>query len=164
MMRMHPIEPWLWVGSCPVAPEDSQILATAGIGAILCLQTDDDLKGLGIRWDNIWRCHVAAGLAVERVPIRDFDRRDLAAQVEVALAGLGRAREAASAVDKAVYLHCTAGLNRSTTIAIAALADAYDLSLEDATRRLLAKHPDAVPYVDTLGRWWKVRAREARRR
>ncbi|MFO0749917.1 MAG: dual specificity protein phosphatase family protein [Myxococcota bacterium] len=157
-MRLHQIDPTLWVGSCPVDAEDSRALAAQGIGAVLSLQTDTDLKALGLRWEVLWGSHIAAGLAVERVPIRDFDKKDLGAQVELALAALARLGDGG----RAVYLHCTAGLNRSPTIAIAALAERYDLDPDAASELLMRAHPGAVPYVDALQRWWKVRARARR--
>ncbi|MCC6623506.1 MAG: dual specificity protein phosphatase family protein [Deltaproteobacteria bacterium] len=153
--RFHLVEPGLWVGSCPTGAESSRALAAAGVGAVLSLQTDDDLRALGLRWEVIWGAHVAAGLAVARVPIRDFDKRHLAASVEDALAALEELAEGG----RGVFVHCTAGLNRSTTIVIAALAARHDITLDEAARRLMAAHPDAFPYVDALERWWKRRGR-----
>jgi len=155
MSRFHLVEPGLWVGSCPTGTESSRALAAAGVGAVLCLQTDEDLRALGLRWEVIWGAHVAAGLIVERVPIRDFDKRDLSTRVEPALAAL----EGLAEGGRGVYVHCTAGLNRSPTIVIAALAARHGLSLDEAHARLMAAHPDAVPYVDALTRWWKKRGR-----
>lgn len=161
LTREYPIyqlDPTLWVGPCPIADEDSRALAAKGIGGVLALQSDDDLHALGLRWEVLWRSHVAAGLVAERVPIRDFDKKDLGTQVEAALEALERLGEGG----RSVFIHCTAGLNRSTTIAIAALADRYDLTLEEARDRLLDAHPKAVPYIDALARWWKVRAKARR--
>lgn len=158
LTRLHLIETGLWVGSCPTRAEHSRWLADQGIGAVLCLQTDTDLQALGLRWEVIWRCHIAAGLLVERVPIKDFDKKDLAAQVEDAVDAALRLRAALEPSGRALFIHCSAGLNRSTTIAIATLVAIHGISLEDAEARLLAAHPNAVPYVDTLTRWLKRRA------
>ena len=148
---IHQIDPELFVGPCPMGPEDSRALAAAGVGGVLSLQTDEDLRALGLRWEVLWGGHVAAGLAVLRVPIRDFDKKNLAASVEDALLALDHLASGG----KPVYVHCTAGLNRSPTIVIAALAKRHRLSLEDATERLMRAHPGAIPYVETLARWAK---------
>jgi len=150
-LEIHAVEPGLWVGPCPIDPDDSRALVAQGVGAILSLQTDEDLRRLGLRWEVVWGGHVAAGLAVSRVPIRDLDRKDLTAHVEAALEALDELAQGG----RGVYVHCTAGLNRSPTICIAALARRHGLSLDDAQARLLAAHPNAVPYIDTLTRWHK---------
>jgi protein-tyrosine phosphatase len=150
--RFHQIEPDLFVGPCPTEPEHSKALAAAGIGALLSLQTDDDLRALGLRWEVLWRSHLAAGLNAERVPIRDFDKRELAARVGDAVAAWQRLSEGG----RAVYIHCTAGLNRSPTMIIAVLALRQQGAVEAAEARLMAGHPGAVPYVDTIAQWWKA--------
>lgn len=150
--RFHRVDSDLYVGPCPTEPEDSRALTAAGVGALLSLQTDEDLRALGLRWEVLWQGHVGAGLAVERVPIRDFDKRDLAAKVGDAVLAWQRLAE----TGRPVYIHCTAGLNRSPTVTIAVLASRHGLSLDDAAVRLMAAHPDAMPYVDALAKWWKA--------
>lgn len=153
--RMHPLDPYeprLIVGPGPTELADVEQLAAAGVTALLSLQTDDDLGARGLRWPTLWQLYVARGIHAVRVPIRDFDRKDLARGIESALAAL----DALLAHHARVYLHCTAGLNRSPTLALAHLY--RTLGPERALAALMERHPDAVPYPDTLTRWWKKRA------
>ena len=106
----------------------------------------------GLHWPTLWQLYTKRGIHAVRVPIRDFDRRDLASQIEAGLAALDALLDAH---DK-VYLHCTVGLNRSPTLALAHLY--RTLGEKDALAALMERHPRAVPYPDSLTRWWKRRA------
>lgn len=149
---LAPYEPRLLVGPGPTELADVDHLASLGVTALLSLQTDDDLGARGLRWATLWQLFTARGIHALRVPIRDFDRKDLARGVEAALEAL----DGLLATNARVYLHCTAGLNRSPTVALAHLY--RTLGPDRALAALMERHPDAVPYPDALTRWWKKRA------
>ena len=150
MSQLGPHAPSLWVGSMPSGPEDLARLVQAGVGAVLSLQTDDDLGERGLRWTTLWQLMSARGLLAERAPIRDFDKKDLLRGIDPALERL----DALLASGRPVYLHCTAGLNRSPTVAIAHLT--RTLGLAEAHTAVMAAHVDAVPYLDVLIKWDKA--------
>lgn len=146
---LAPYEPRLFVGPGPTGLDDVRVLVEHGITGLLSLQTDDDLGSRGLRWSTLWQLYTARGISAVRVPIRDFDRKDLTRSVEAGLAAL----DGLLADHARVYLHCTAGLNRSPTLALAHLY--RTLGPERALSALFERHPDAVPYPDTLTKWWK---------
>lgn len=148
--RLHdlaPFEPRLVVGACPTSVEDVALLASRGVTGLLSLQSDEDLASRGLSWPVLWQVHAAHGIVASRVAIRDFDKRDLLRHLDDAVAAL----DALLAQDRRVYVHCTAGLNRSTTVALAHMSRA--LGLEAALDALFACHPDAIPYADLVVRW-----------
>jgi protein-tyrosine phosphatase len=147
--HLAPYEPRLVVGPGPTEAADIDFLAGHGITGLLSLQSDEDLGVRGLSWDLLWRLYTQRGIDAQRVAIRDFDPRDLAAHIPDALAALDRLL----AVHARVYLHCTAGINRSATLALAHLYRSF--GPERALDVLMERHPSAVPYPDTLSRWWK---------
>ena len=119
-----------------------------GVTHVLCLQTDDDLSSRGLQWSVLWQFYLRLGLEVVRVPIVDFDKRDLLAHLDEGVAAVHGALGAGGKV----YVHCTAGLNRSPTVIIAYLTQHRDLSLEEAVTWVTERH-DCVPYPDVVQDW-----------
>jgi protein-tyrosine phosphatase len=145
---LPPVSP-IVVGSAPWAPEDSEFVRrTLGATALLSLQSDDDLAARGLGWSTLWAIHMRAGLAAERVAIRDFEARDLARHLDAAIA----AGERLLAAGHRLYLHCSAGLNRSPTVAVAIRARILG-TLDAALSELAAVHPEAVVADDILRKW-----------
>lgn len=139
----------LAVGSYPHAPEHMMSLAREhGVTAVLCLQSDEDLASRGIQWSVLWQFYLRLGIEVTRVPITDFDKDDLLHNLDAAVAALA---DGLSAGGK-VYVHCSAGLNRSPTVIIAYLVRHRGMSLEDALEWVTSRHR-CVPYPDVLERW-----------
>lgn len=144
----HAVAERLFVGPCPSSPERIRALRSAGVGALLCLQTDDDLDSLGLQWPLLFRFLMAQGIAAHRSAIVDFDdgalTRGLPAAVE-------RVRDLSHG-GTAVYLHCTAGINRSPTVAIGYLVAHGGLDLDSAWRQVTERRPSA-PNRMALERW-----------
>ena len=143
----------LWLGSYPQSPEDVLHLKKQGVTAILNLQSDDDFSQRGIRWDLFWAFYVRQGLSVERVPIVDFEPDDLRRHLAQAVASLQGLIEAGHCV----YVHCTAGLNRSPTTVIAWLMQTRSLGMEEAVSFVSARR-EVVPYPEVLS-WWEQKNR-----
>jgi protein-tyrosine phosphatase len=139
----------LAVGSHPHAPEHMMALARQhGVTSVLCLQSDDDLASRGLQWSVLWQFYMRLGLDVIRVPITDFDKKDLLAHLDAAVAALHDAL-----VDGGkVYVHCSAGLNRSPTVIIGYLVKHRGMALEEAVAWISEKHR-CVPYPDVLEAW-----------
>jgi len=137
------------VGSYPAGPEDYAHLKDAcGVRAVLSVQTDDDLKMWGLSPGAAWRLAMASGLAVERVPIVDFREDALKAGLVGALGVLHALVEE----EGVVYLHCTAGVNRSPTLALAYLMLREGWSAAEALERGREARPQIDPYPAVL-RW-----------
>lgn len=132
----------LVVGSCPRAPRDLAVLqAEAGVSALLSLQHDECLERQEIDYPNHLRHGRTLGLTLARVPLRDFDpedqRRGLPDAVR-ALRGLLRQRHR-------VYVHCTAGINRSPLVVLAYLILIEGQTVEAATALLQRARPEICP-------------------
>jgi protein-tyrosine phosphatase len=108
----------LIVGEYPAQAEDAEWLSRhLGVTAVLNLQTDDDLAGLGVDWEELQQAYSRLGIEVRRVEIRDFDPDDLALHLPRAVRELRDLLDAGHTV----YLHCTAGVGRSASVATAYL-------------------------------------------
>ena len=139
----------LWVGPCPHDPEFIRALKQVhGLTGLVNLQTDADLESMGLAWPLMWRFLMSVGISAQRVIITDFDDRSL-------LAGLD---EAVSAVNDMIsgghmtYLHCTAGVNRSPTTAIAWLTRHGGLSIDDAWDQVTSRRR-CMPNRKVLQDW-----------
>ena len=137
----------LLVSSAPHSTEDVGELAAHGVTAVLSLQTDDDLTDNGLRWEQLERWYSSTGITARRVPIRDYSAEDLAARLDAAVAEL----VALLAAGHCVCVHCTAGINRSPTVALAYLVKVQGLSLVDALNLVTAARPRVQPYLRAIG-------------
>jgi protein-tyrosine phosphatase len=152
--RLHdltPFEPRLAVGPAPRTLEDVRRLAEHGITGLVSLRSDEDLRAYGLQWPVLWQLLVSHGIHPARVPIRDFDATDLRRHLDAGLAAL----DSHFQEGRRVYLHCTAGLNRSPTLALAHLT--RSLGPVAALSALEACLPHALPEVALVTRWWKAR-------
>jgi protein-tyrosine phosphatase len=140
------VRPNLFVGNAPQREEDSSALVAHGVSAVLCLQTDDDLAQSGLRWAQVEEWHIRHGLVTSRVPILDFSSDAVVAQMDETLAALGTLLDDGHVV----YLHCSAGINRSPTIAIAYLVRTEGLSVAAALEAVRAVRPVVRPYMRAL--------------
>ena len=108
------ILPTLFIGRAPATPADVAGLKRRGISAVLSLLTDDDLAALGLSWIRLQEWYRAAGIEAHRLPIEDWSAQALIARLDEAVQALDRLL----AVGHTVYLHCTAGVNRSPSVAL----------------------------------------------
>lgn len=143
-----PIIESLWVGSYPQSPEDVLHLKAEGVDAILNLQSDADFAHRAIQWDLFWKFYVSKGFKVVRVSIIDFDPADLDKKLGQAVDALDQLfREG-----RRVYLHCTAGVNRSPTTAIAWMMQHQGMTKDDAVE-LFQSRRSCDPYPEVLEAW-----------
>ncbi len=118
MINFNKIVDHLFVGTCPQTTVDVTRLQQIGITAVLNLQTDNDFNRLRINWPELEHRYQQLGLVLNRVPIMDFNSDDLRQYLPIAVNTLS------DLVNQShnVYLHCTAGQERSPATAIAWLA------------------------------------------
>ena len=147
----HEVATGLWVGPCPNSPERIRAVRAAGITSLVSVQTDWDLTAMGMDWQLLWRFLMAQGISAQRLPIEDFDERALAKGLSQAV----EAVRASHAAGRGTYVHCTAGVNRSPTVAIGYLV-ATGLDLDTAWEQVTSRHPCA-PNRGALERWLEAR-------
>jgi protein-tyrosine phosphatase len=145
----------LWVGAF-VRPEDAKQLQRMGITIVVSLQSDQDFKQNGISLKKLLRALEDANIDLRRVPVEDFDKRGLAGKLPACIAEI----EAALAPGWAkVYVHCSAGINRSPTAAAAYLMKSRGLSAQEAHDYLVERR-DCNPYLDVLEEYETELSRE----
>lgn len=136
----------LFVGSCPRSTTDIDLLIRDyGITAVLCLQTDEDIRYLSLDFERIQASYTSYGITLKRVPIRDFDPVDLREKLPESVRVLMELLEAR----KKVYVHCTAGCWRSPSIIIAFLHCRLGWTLDQAVSHLKNSHP-CTPDVEAI--------------
>ena len=145
MINFSRIQDNLIVGTCPTGVLDVRRLSQAGVGAVFNLQTEMDFAALGIHWPELEHLYVASDIAVYRVPMIDFDEADIARVLPQAV----RSLDNALAAGHRVYLHCTAGRERSPTTAVAWLYWCGGHSLDQALALVREARP-SNPYEDLL--------------
>jgi len=117
-----------YVGQCVRTCKDVEALRKIGITAVVNLQTSEDETYTKIDWPSLEVCYRSRGIEVVRVPVRDFDEKDLADKLPECL----RAVERLIGAGHTVYVHCTAGTGRSPSVAIAYLHWKCGMRLEKA--------------------------------
>ena len=140
----------IFLGACPRGGDHAVFLrGELEVDVVINLQTDEDFRALGLRWESMWRALVSQRLNVLRVPIRDLDARDLATKLGDAVDTVAETLE----MDNRIYLHCTVGINRSPTVAIATLAGPLGMGYEKALEHVRACRPKVVPDEDAIRAW-----------
>ena len=132
----------LVVGSCPRTPSDLDALRVeTRVSAVLSVQHDECLKKQEIDYPRQVRYGRRLGLTMERCPLRDFDPADQWRGLPTAVRGLyGLLRQG-----HRVYVHCTAGINRSPLVVLAYLTLVEGIDLEEAMTLLLYARPEVCP-------------------
>jgi hypothetical protein len=107
------IKPNLVLGSSPSFDKDFQKLKSLNVTAVLSLQTDEDRGDGGIEGERM--AANKGGLVFASVPIEDFNAAELRSCLPAGVAALERLLRQGHTV----YVHCTAGVNRSPTVVAA---------------------------------------------
>jgi protein-tyrosine phosphatase len=105
----------LFVGPGPSDEADFDQLRAMRITAILSLQTEEDVSSGGLQSRE--KAAAQRGLVFRNVPVADFDRTQLRRRLRDCVATLDDLLKSG----QVVYLHCTAGVSRSPTVAPAFL-------------------------------------------
>jgi atypical dual specificity phosphatase len=127
-MNYNQILPNLFVGAHPDSTDDIDELKSVGITAILNLQSDDDFRYLGIDWQRLHAHYVASGLEVRRVPVQDFNDDELRNKLPQAVQTLIELLEGGLTV----FVHCSAGVNRSPSTIICYLNWVLGWNMDEA--------------------------------
>ncbi len=141
----------IFIGTCPTNLLDIRRLKQAGVTAVLNLQSDLDFEIINIDWPALEQHYQQSGIVVYRINIIDFDDDSLAEN----LPGATQTLDTILGNDHCVYVHCTAGMQRSPSVVIGYLAWNRGFGLKDAVKLVLAKRNCDPPLavlqsVDTL--------------
>ena len=131
-MDYNQILPKLFVGAHPNNADDIDELKSAGITAVLNLQSDDDFQYLGIGWSRLHAHYFALGMEVRRVPVQDFNDDDLRNKLPQAVQTLSELLEGGHTV----FVHCSAGVNRSPSVIIGYLHWVQGWNLDEAEKQV----------------------------
>ncbi|HEV8338998.1 MAG TPA: dual specificity protein phosphatase family protein [bacterium] len=141
------ILPSLYIGSAPASEADlKELRREVALTALLSLQTDADLAVRNLSWEREAGWCRALGIEAHRLPIEDWSAQDVIAHLDEGVEALRRLLEDG----QVVYLHCTAGVNRSPSIALGYLVRVGGQPIEDALVQLQQARPGARPYPDVL--------------
>jgi len=151
MINFDRITDDIFVGSCPTNTIDVERLKNAGISAVLNLQTHGDFITHKIHWPTLAQSYRQHDISVRRVPIIDFDQEDLAKRLPQATHSLKRLIDN----NHIVYVHCTAGVERSPATVVGYLARHKRLGLNRALSIVKSAHrcnpcDDALQKADTI--------------
>lgn len=109
------IQPNLWVGPALRVDEDFEHLLSLKITAILSLQDEKDWGYGSVESERV--AAARAGLAFERVPVKDFSNADLTLGPPECVT----ARARLLGEGHTAYVHCHAGITRPPTVIAAYL-------------------------------------------
>lgn len=140
---MRRLRSYLYVGPGVIAP-DVPLLQRSGITAVLSLQ-EAGVDLLAAAMDDMRR-RCEPQIVFRNVAIRDYDPRALILALPIALAALHALVEDG----RVVYLHCSEGINRSPSVALAYLVRHEHMPFDDALSELRRSHPLARPYDSVL--------------
>ncbi len=135
----------LWVGGY-VREEEVPELKQIGITTVISMQTDEDLRYYGISLPALARAYANAGIEFQRQPVPDFDREALARDLPDAV---GRVEAVLAEPRIRLYLHCSAGVNRSATTAAGYLIRSRGIPAHEACAFLTSRR-NCSPTLDIL--------------
>jgi atypical dual specificity phosphatase len=139
--------PNFWIGrALHNSDETARLKTELGVTAVVSLETDRDLEAAGLTWTKIDERYRALGLDLHRVEIEgDWP----AAVIEVMRRAMILVRRLIQN-GHTVFLHCSAGVNRSPTVALMYLNMIEGMSVEEALATVQLSRPQAKPYEDVV--------------
>ena len=153
-MKCACVIPHLIVGPAPLVEDDFAQLKELNVTAILSLQTEEDGKEGAIESERT--AALQFGMSFSNLPVTDFDRIDLQWKLPKCVAMVERILAAGDIL----YLHCTAGVHRSPTVAVAYLHGCLQWPLEQALEHIRSCR-DCSPDMDVIRKAY-VRFRRAK--
>lgn len=135
----------IFVGSCPMTTDDiDTIIGGTGVTAILSLQSDQCRAHFDIDLQNLVDYARADNVVLVNAPMLDFNIGDQRRQLPNAVRALH------SLIDGGhrVYVHCTAGFNRSPLVILGLFTFVERQLPESALQTIRTAHPQADPSLE----------------
>lgn len=140
------------IGSCPITLADiDRIREIVRATAILSVQTDECRARFNIIHEQHQCYGEQAGLVMVNAPMRDFDPPDQRRNLPRAVTALTRLL----ANGHRVYVHCTAGINRSPLTVLGYLSFVETRPADEALALIRRGRPEAEPYWDAYQGCWR---------
>ncbi|HUM07207.1 MAG TPA: dual specificity protein phosphatase family protein [Terriglobales bacterium] len=143
-MKFGRVTTQLVLGPVPLDEDDFRQLKRAKVTAVVSLQTEEDETDGG---ENERSLAEACGMKFVSAPVMDFDKLELIRKLPACVDEVERLIVGGDVV----YLHCTAGVNRSPTVAVAYLHRKLQWPLEKALDHV-QKCRRCVPDGDAIRR------------
>lgn len=143
------VEDGLFLGPCPSSPEAVQALAERGVTQLLSVQTDDDIRGMGLSWDLLWNFLMRSGIAPVRIQIVDFNDQSLRRNLPEAVSSL----EMMLRMRQPVFVHCSVGIHRSSTVVVAYLMAVRGMEMDAAIALVRERRAIVQPNRNALQGW-----------
>jgi len=118
----------IFLGSSPGNYEDIEKISQTGVTVILNFQTDEEMTERRIDWNSYCESFKKKDIETVRLPIQDFNRRELMEKLSEAGNLLNKLIERLNKV----YICCTAGTSISAAVVIDYLVKFEDYNVIDA--------------------------------
>ncbi len=135
----------IFIGSCPINTDDLRtIVRETGASALLSLQSDQCREHFAIDYSRLADQARASHVALVNAPMLDFNVDDQRRHLPNAVHRLHELLDGGHRV----YVHCTAGLNRSPLAVLGLLTFVELQSVEQAMQTIRAGRPQADPSLE----------------
>ncbi len=129
---------------CRYAADLAQ-LQSHGITAVLNLQTQEDFLSWNIDWDRLEVHYRQSEIEILQVPVRDFDEDNLRRKLPKCVDALNELLNNGLVV----YVHCSAGMNRSPSTIVAYLHWIEQRTLDEAMDHVMSRRA-CNPYREAI--------------
>ena len=131
----------IYIGPYPQSADEINILIKEGITAVICAQSDIDIKHRQIDWVNIKKYYSENNIKLVHFPIHDFNHENLVERLPEGAKELNNLlRE-----KRVVYVHCTAGMGRAPAIVVMYLCFYHSMEPDEAYDYVHSHRACAVP-------------------
>ena len=142
----------IYIGVYPETEKDFELISKKGINSILSVQTDKDLEYRHLDINVLNKYANKYGINIERYPIEDFNTEDIYNNLK----GAGDLLNKLLKEEKKIYVHCTAGIGRSSSVVITYLVLYENYSVKEAISFCKKYRPKIIPYHKIINEIAKI--------
>mmetsp|Transcript_307 Transcript_307/g.420 ORF Transcript_307/g.420 Transcript_307/m.420 type:complete len:321 (-) Transcript_307:105-1067(-) len=141
------ITPQIVAGSCPRTTADvDRLMDECGVTGFVSLQSDLEVRALGLESTHLYHHIINRGGAPTRVPVHPTNEHNQAVQIPDAVRTLTGHLNAG----RVTYIYGTAGLDRTIYALVSYFCFLQRMPLEDAMKLVGSKRPQARDTTDVL--------------